>query len=295
MANYPAPPARRWAFDQESVDIRKWVSTIAGTTALSQAEIDKLNDEDDSDWVELNSGGLIGSGDFAYLCFIFPQDRKLTDAMIAFDTLPGGRTLTVDVEYSDDTTDGRDGAWTSQAAGIAHILAPDVRPDYRDNVVNIATAAAHKAYRFKLAPSGSVTSGNLECTMCMLFGPEAGPTDRLGFRQVGSDTELAADEDFEDIARAPTAVKKTFRIKNLSGTKQAQDIALTSQSGPGYGNSPSWTLLSLDDITYALSVAPPNLAAGALSGTIYLKSEPPDDAELGAHYGRVVATVGTWV
>ncbi len=294
MANYPAPPARRWAYDQESVNVRKWVSTIGGTTALSQAEIDRINDEDDDDLVELNPGGNLGSGDFAYLCFIFPQDRKLSDVMIAFDAL--SQSLTVDVEYSDNTTDGRDGAWTQQAAAISHIIDFDVRPDYRDVVANIATAATHKAYRFKINPSGAISTGTLECTMCMLFGPEEGPTDRLGFRQVGSDTELAADLDFEDIARAPTAVKKTFRIKNLSGTKQAQDIVLTSQSGPSYGNSPSWTLLCLTEFgVYTQSVAPPNLAVGALSATIYLKSEPSASAELGVHYGRVVATVGTWV
>ncbi len=292
MANYPAPPSRRWAYDQESVDVRRWQSNVAGTTALSQAEVDKLNDEDD-DYAELNPSSSVTNTNQAYLCFIFPQDRKLLDVMIAFDKI--GETLTVDVEYSDDTTDGRDGAWTQQVGDIGHINDYDVRPEYRDNVVNIATAATHKAYRFKIAPDSTISAGALECKMCLLFGPEAGPADRLGFREVGSDTELAADEDFEDIARAPTAVKKTFRIKNLSGTKEARDIALTSQSGPGYGGSPAWTLLSLDDVVYTTSVTPPNLSAGALTSTIYLKSAPPVDAELGAHYGRVVATVGAWV
>lgn len=294
MANYPAPPSRRWAYDQESAVVRRWQSDVAGTVALSQAEIDNINDEDD-DLVELNPDASLPNTEQAYLCFIFPQDRQLADAVIAFDFL--SQSLTVDVEYSDDTTDGRDGAWTQQVGGLSHIEDYNVRPEYRDNIDNVATLATHKAYRFKIVPSSLLGKGTLECRACLLFGPEAGPTDRLSFREVGADNELATDEDFEDIARGASAVKKTFRLKNLSGTKTAEDIEVTSQAGPSYGNSPSWTLLSLNDVDYAASVTPPNLVPGALSGTIYLRSLPPaggSPAELSVHYGRVVATVGTW-
>jgi len=291
MANYSAPPSRRWAYDRDNTQVTAWQSNVEGVIDVAAADILKMQDED-ADYFDILTTTML-TGQFAYLCFIFPEARQLDDVKLIAETGAGtpGRIDTFDVEYSDDTTNGRDGNWTSVASGLSADEGYVARPNFRDSILAAAAGAARKAYRFKIGVT--VTVASVDIVAAHLYGNEAGATDRLSFTDVAG-TELAIDLDHEDIARG-AADEITFYVKNLSSTKTAQAITLTVEQGPSYGNASSWTLLSDDQVSYAQTLVIGDLASGAVGGPYYLKCGPPTNAALGPLACRITPTVTAWV
>jgi hypothetical protein len=268
-----------------------WRTDVEGINTLTGAQIDAINDEDSDTVNTLFGGGQIAVGQFVYLCFLFPEVRKLADVKVIGDTVPAGRFGLFDVEYSDDTTNGRDGSWSTVVSGLAVDETLITRPNYRQSILAAGAAAAHVAYRLKLGFTLASTSALL--AVVHLYGLEAGAVDRLSFTDSDGD-ELTTDEDFEDQARGASHVHQ-FYVKNVSAAKTAQGITLTVEQGPSYGNASSWTLLSLDGIDYAQSKAIGDLAPGQVSSVIYLRCAPPTNAVLGTLSCRITPDVDVWV
>lgn len=303
MGLYTTPPARRWLYEAEGVSGFVWQNDDAGVIAISSGDVDMLNDED-TDEVNINRASSLTTSDIAYIGFILSNDGKVTHTFITISTTGSNPSVVVDVEWSDDTTDGRDGAWTTAESGITHLFhragasEDSLRPNYRALIASVAgDGSAHKAWRFKITfPSGSIATNGLRARAIHLFGPERGPANTISFREVGSDVELGADLDFEEVPRAGTPETLTFRVKNL-GASQANNITLTVGQGQSYGASSGWTEISDDDIVYGSSVNIGSLAAGALSSTLYLKSSPVgggSPSELNVHTARI-SVAATWV
>ena len=282
MGFYTTPPARRWAYDAEGVSVYRFKSGDGSSSALSAGDVNTLNGEADTPLVTLNPTGGTSAGPW-YLCFVFAEARKLTHAAIFLDPITG-KTFTVDIEHSDDTTDGLDGSWATTANDVGDLALP-VRPAYREGITNPAAAAPHLGYRFKITPSGTISQSALKVAIVHLYGLEAGPTDRLAFWHPTSDIELAADLDLGDVARVGSSTL-TFRIKNLSALT-ASAITLASGQGVSYGTSAGWTLLSTDDSIYADNITPADLAPGAISPVLYAKAAPDSDDELSVHVCRI--------
>ena len=276
MPNYPTPPGRRIAYDRDDCQVVRWQDDLSSITELSAANIQDINDEDDDVVSILTSP--VDLDDAVYLAFLFSQAVKLLDLKLSFTQGGLGSDDAVAVEYSDDTTNGRDGTWATAASGIAAEIDEPARPGYRTGIAAIGAAAAHLAYRLKFTRIGAFDRTALSIKLVHMYGPEHGPTDRLAFWHPTLDQELTPDFDFEDIARG-ASVTKQFRIKNLSALT-ANDIDITVAQGPSYGNASSWTLLSLDDITYAQTRTVGTLGAGVISSILYLRAEPPVGAEL---------------
>lgn len=293
MANYPAPPSRRWAYDRDNTQVLYWTSVEDGAHEMAAVDVLKIQDED-SDYVNLIDGTPYPTvGDFVYLAFIFPEARQLDDVkLIAESYSVSGRLDEFAVERSNDTTNGRDGTWDSVTSGLAIDEGYVARPNFRESILAAAAGAAYKAYRFKVGITGGAIT-DCRVVTAHLYGNEAGATDRLSFTNVAG-TELAIDLDHEDIARG-AADEVTFYVKNISGTKTAQSITLTVEQGPSYGNASSWTLLSDDQVSYAQTLVIGDLAAGAVGGPYYLKCGPPTNAALGPLACRITPTVTTWV
>jgi hypothetical protein len=292
MGNYPTPPSRRWAYDRDNTQVTCWRTDVEGIDELTGSQINALNDEDDDKVDVLFGGGQIASGQFVYLCYLFPEVRKLGDLKVIGNTDLTGRFGTFDVEYSDDTTTGQDGSWASVAAGLAMDETFVMHPNYREDIQAAAAAAPHAAYRLKL--SFAAASGNHAYLAAVhLYGLEAGAADRLSFTD-GAGTELPIDLDFEECARGASDVH-TFYVKNVSGGLTAQGIVLSVEQGPSYGNASSWTLLSLDGITYAQTRALGDLAPGQISAVISIRCAPPTNAELGTLSCRITPSVAAWV
>lgn len=291
MANYPAPPSRRWAYDRDNTQVLKWQSDDDGVAELSSDDILKMQDED-ADYVDILTKGTIVQGAFAYVCFIFPEARQLDDVKLIGDTYSvAGRIDTFAVEYSDDTTNGRDGTWDSIVSGLSADEGYVARPNFRLDIHGAAAGATHIAYRFKIGITGS--SSQVRIVVLHLYGDEAGAVDRLSFTDSGG-SELTLDLDHEDIARG-AADELVFYVKNVSAGKTAQGITLAVEQGPSYGNASSWTLLSDDQISYAQTLGIGDLAPGQVGGPYYLKCAPPTNAALGPLACRVTPTITIWV
>lgn len=290
MANFPVPPARRIAYDRDDTQVFYFATNISGINEMSQANMEILNNEDD-DLVDIFTGTILnGQSDDIVLAFLFSQDVQLLDAQFIHAD-PGAPTISVDVEWSDDTTNGRDGTWTQEAAGIGVTeLTTGIRPAYRQSIAAIGGAAAHPAWRFFIDPTGAITDLDLRCVH--LYAAEHGPTNRLSFWDPALDQELAADPDFEDNARG-TRVEKTFRMKNVS-SQTANGITLDTEQGPSHGRPDTWTLLSTDGVTFSTQISLGNLGPGTVSGLIYLRCDAPVNAEILTLSSRVLPTVTSY-
>jgi hypothetical protein len=288
MANYPAPPARRLAYDRDNTQAVKWVDATDGVTDLSAGDIQILNDEAQD---SINLFGGFDQFDVAfYVAFLFPQPFKLLDAWInMYETLNGG-SMTVTIEHSDDTTNGRDGTWVTTSS-VSPQVSVASRPGYRSNISSVGAGVAHAGYRIKLQYGfgGSHILTNLGLINVHLYGPEHGPTDRLSFWHPVTNAELTPDFDFTDIARGATTVLQ-FRVKNVSPSKTAHSITVETGEGPSHGNSSTYTEVSTDNITYSSSINIGNLGPGSISSILYLRSEPPTNAELGPQTFRLTPT-----
>ncbi len=284
MANYPTPPDRRIAYDQDDTQVTYWNDGVSGVVEADASDLAKINGEADD---SLNIVVTTATPGPWYLAFLFSQAVQLLDARVIIDTIGA----TVDCEYSDDTTNGRDGSWSQQAAGITHSeMSGGVIPEYRNNIAAIGAASGHVGWRFKFN-AGTESSVRLRCIH--LYADEHGPTNRLAFWDPILNVELASDFDFGDLARG-ASLTKTFRIKNLSGSLTANSIVLAVEAGPSHGSPGTWTLLSTDDSAYAQSINIGALGPGTLSGVLYLKSSPPTNAELNTLSTRIDPAVGSW-
>lgn len=100
--------------------------------------------------------------------------------------------------------------------------------------------------------------------------------------------------DFGDIQRL-TSPTKTFRVKNNSATQTANSVVISSESL----NDATPTIVGVQtfDVAgggYAATQNIGNLAAGAISGLITLKTAPGSTAELSIWRQRVKAIAGSW-
>lgn len=292
MGNYATPPSRRLAYDRDDTQVLWWNTDVSGVFEATSGEIAILNGEAD-DVVDFLSGSILSSqADVIGVAFLFSQAVKLLDTKVIIENVTG--VPTIDVERSDDSTNGRDGAWTQEAAGIAFDEEyGGVRPKYRVGIANVGGVAAHTAWRFILDPgANSVSSFDIRCIH--LYAPEFGPANRLAFWHPTIDQEYDPDIDFDDIARTGTLTKQ-FRVKNLGAT-QANNIDLTSQLGVSYdGGQGAYTLLSTDDISYGQTKNIGNLGAGAISSVLYYRCEPTVSAKLSTLSVRITPNVvGGW-
>lgn len=288
--NFSPPPSRRIAYDRDDTEVFYYQTNDSGIVDMVLGDKQTLNNESD-DSVDLATQAIMAAetDERRVLAFLFTQAVQLLDARIIYDM---DVVNTCNVEWSDDTTNGRDGSWTLEAAGITvSKMAAGVRPEYRNNIASVGAAAAHKGWRFVFDPTGA--SGSLEMMCVHLYAEEHGPDDRLAFWDGSSDEEMVLDQDFEDNARG-SRYQGTLRIKNVSGSKTANLITLAVEQGPSSGRPDTWTLLSTNGIDYSAQVSLGNLGPGTLSGIIYWRCVPPVSAQLLTLSTRLTPTVGSW-
>jgi hypothetical protein len=286
MANYPAPPHRRVAFDREDVQAVAWDDTASGVTELTVSNLQALNDEDDDTFtVPIGSGVTPNIG---YLAFVFPFSFKCNNIKVVMHTATSLSGIAL--ERSDDTTNGRDGTWTVETGAVSFAIEA-ARPNYRNAIVTVSSATARKGWRLKCTDGSPIGQGVLRAVH--LYGQEFGPANRVSFWDGTLNQELAADIDFGDRARG-TIVDRTFRIKNVSALT-ANTVAVAVEQGPSYGSASGWTLLSLTlGSGYASSVSLGNLAAGVISPVIHMRANVPTNAEVDALTFRLTPSVASF-
>lgn len=163
---------------------------------------------------------------------------------------------------------------------------------------NVASSTSRgvKAVRVHVIDS-SVTYDTL--VNIQLFGsPQSvGPSARVDFWSVATDTALTADAfDWGNVPVGSSSTK-TFRIKNLSGDKTAVNTRVRAVKGLSdtTPESSSLLLFSLDGLTWASFVNIASLSPGAVSEIIYMRHTTPLSYPLGTFAPRVTADVGSWI
>lgn len=277
MANYPAPPGHRMAYDRDGSVIAT-ITSGGVATQLTNAQAVALNNESDSDSVSLGNG--------SYLAVIFPQLRDLVGFFIAAGSFQYGANGSF--QTSPDTTNGVDGTWTTRSTPVAG--QQTTVPKYRNSIVATAVAGI-KAVRY-------TWSYNLSTVASFhLYGDiSAGSEDdSLQLWDPAVDQRLAASAlDFGDVPRSNVS-QKQFRLKNRSATKTANNVSVGVQAltdaTPSLGSQHQF---SLDGSTWASTVTVTSIAPGAISPIIYVRRSTNAAAALSVWAARITCVPGSW-
>lgn len=232
-----------------------------------------------------------GSNSTSTAWLLSPEPYDITHFI--FGAYANGGGANADYLWSTNTTNGIDGTWNA-IPGATRIWY-STPPSWR---VAIQTASpvlsGLRGLRVRMGTGG--TSGPATGVGHIhLYGAPTTIGDILQVWHPTTDTQLGANYfDFEDIPRGSSSVK-TFRIKNRSATLNATGISL------GYDIlvDASPTLVgqvevSLDGVSWSASVTVPDLAPGAISGTLYLRWTVNALAVVYSWAGRIKAVPTAW-
>ncbi len=281
MANYPVVPGPRMPY---SIDGSVVFSTNGLTiTEYNLATREAANDERGDLEYAFRFLGTNSNGKFGV---IFPQLRDLTGFFLSCSIACSP------VEYSMDTTTGLDGTWSIVTNTVSAV---SMFPLYRTSI-SVAPVTRVKAIRFTSTQSSEVTY--TEVYSLHLYGSiRSGetPTSRLGFWHPTIDQALPGSWlDWGDAARSTVAVK-TFRLRNLSATETANNVALSvvapTDLSPGVAGAHDF---SPDGFAYSSTLNITSIGPNSYSPVISLKRTLASNQRLSLFAFRVQASVGSW-
>lgn len=287
---YPDVPAPRMAYDRDGTAVFKLnISSATIVEQLSNANVQATNDEDGDTYQVTGSQNTT----FA-MCYIFPQFRDIA----AYHWHYTGNNAPSTIETSTDTTNGIDGIWTSQGAGVATASFSTVA---MRTAIQSVTWNGVKAVRFRVVTGGSGGQSHLLYAMHLYGMLSAGETpDRLRMWHPTLDEPLddntsadGAHFDWGDIQRN-TSSDKTFRIKNNSATLTANSIVISQETLSDTSPTVNSQFTFSDGGAFAASIDIGNLAPGALSPVITKRFARPSNASLSLWTSRTVANPGSW-
>ena len=281
--NYPDPSTWRMSYDKDGT-AGLIVFPSGQVVDMTTGQLQAMNNE-------ASDSTLIGTGSTGqydqYCCLIFPEKRD-----IDYIFLKARYSLT-SIETSVNTTNGIDGTWVTYSGGLPNI----------STALNLwrtggtaSTVLAVKAIRFRLGGSAPWTP-DIEALHIWGEIAPAEQKDRLVFWNVTSDTKMSpATLDFGDVPRSSSA-DKVVRVKNISPTKQANnirvsfDILTDASSGPSV---PAQHTLSYSGGAFIAQVNIGALGPGAISGPITIRRVTPSNAQYGQFAPRVNAIADSW-
>lgn len=283
--SYPDAPSWRMPIDRDGTE---WYDITPDNvvTQITQANIDKMHDEDD----DLYSPANAFAKRFGKILLLFPELRDL-DAVFAAASNGVSQDLAILMETSVDTTNGVDGTWLSY---VASYTPPRLsKPNYRTGII-VQAANGVKALRV-MHNEPNALSGSMHCLH--VYGePSAGQNPhRMALWHPTLDQRVgAAHFDWGNVPRSSSA-DKTFRVKNLSGTQTANTVSVSLHAHTdGSPSVPGQHTLSTDGTNFTASIAIGSLAPGAISGVLTLRRVTPSTAQLSLWTLRVIAEAASW-
>lgn len=278
MANYPAPPNHRLAYDLDGT--RVFWRNSGVLTEFSPSQIASINNEGNTG---VESGGGQADKD---VIFLFPEPRTISHLYAANS---GIYAVSFQVFWSADTTNGVDGSWSSYGTMSPSSLGRDVPSTYRSGVYSPPVRTV-RGLRFT-----SYCYDRLTAHAIHLYGTPSDPSYGLAFRHTSTDTALGASFwDWEDSASGTTATKQ-FRVKNFSADYKANEVSLglsiLTDSAPGVLGSFQF---SLDGSTWGSTANLGDLEPGDFSSVVTLRRSLPPASPLGLRAPRVRAAAATW-
>lgn len=280
--SYPDVPGRRMAYhDDGSVGVQyKEGEPVVEFTAIDLAE---LNDED-------NVGvAAAGAGEVNRAVFIFPELREFDGIFIGRMQSPGN----IEVQESDDTTNGYDGTWATVIAAYNDHDGGSTFATYRSTIVSTAVSAtrAVKLLADQWDPAG-VSDWRLQAVH--IYGeitPGQTP-DRLLWIDEVTGLEFTSDLDYGDVPRG-SSEDRQLRLKNNSATLDADNIQYTAADL--YLDAAGWfTFTEPGGSTFLATRQIASLVAGVTTGIITVRRITPGTA-LGLFAAYFQATTEAWV
>lgn len=294
---YPDYPSWRipWHKDGTSVFALSaaGVATEITSTEYSDRNRETLEDPPNASWHVYDT---TVAGTSSYVVWIFPRKMDIDGTYLHIrGDFTGVTDMRARIYTSTDTTNGVDGTWTYRGTQPTHNTAGNnsgMIPQYR---TDIQTAGWVGVKGLRLTAASGDRVGRIN--QVHLFGsPTAGEdTTLVQFWHPTLDQRVgAAYFDWGDVLRS-TSTDKTFRIKNLSTTQVANDVAVSFSAGTNATPStPSQYTVSDDGTNFSASVVIPGIAADTISGVLTVRRTTPANAQISLWSLSINAEPDSW-
>ena len=236
-----------------------------------------------------------------YYAFIFPQLMNLTGFQAwRSSESQGSFAQNQPIQYSTDTANGYDGAWTSVGFNTLSTLSSLVRSEYRNDPIGLSLNSI-KGIRFGVSQFPSGTTRQPYCNI-HLFGQTSGTTNVLKYWHPTLDEELSPSYfDFGYAYRNSSEIKN-FRLKNVS-SQIANTITVSYDESPAATTSSTSTIspsltsqytIAKTNQVYGSSVSITSINPGGISEVLSVKRTISSTALIGFYSLRLKAAVGSW-
>ncbi|HPR10646.1 MAG TPA: hypothetical protein PLJ04_03630 [Candidatus Saccharibacteria bacterium] len=279
--SYPDVPGYRFAYDVDGTTVVKYGISGGAISTLSNGDMATLNhDQSNPGWWDYLAG------DHQYIVHIFPEVRTITGYTISVRAgyMPSGGRI---METSTDTTNGQDGTWSVVANPYICIDGEfnPLSPLYRTSIQSVSFSNI-KAIRFRV--HGGMFAVHYYGSIATTESP-----GRLRVVDL-SNNDIVAQLDFGNIAQRANSTKQ-FKVINNSSTLTANNITVSLNTI----SDASPTLIgqfqvSTDNIAFANAVNIGSLAPSASSGTLYVRDNIANNAQLGPWTTRIIAHPVSW-
>ena len=288
---WPDPPGRRVAYDRNGSGAVLWNTSVL--TQLTNAQIRVLNNEN-ADGVPYGNS-TAGANYFVAVVFADPMTIHA-----AYWALGGGAFATqTRLEYSLNTTNGQDGTWTALTTASTNREDLNVPATYRlrgtPYIEEFAPIAGIKGMRIY----HTTNANTIQLNAFHLYGdrtPTTGNFLRLWHPTLNQPlVDTPAYLDLGDVPSTAGYIVKPFRVRNCSGTLNAQNVIVTREALTD-GTPP---LLNNMDVrynggAYGASAIVGALAPGEISQTVDLRFNFDGTPQLGLWSPRVLASATSW-
>lgn len=277
--SYPDVPGYRFAYDLDGT-IAGSYNTNTGVSVDHTSSLSTWNNESNS-----SVGVVSGTSSVCYLYFIFPEPRNISGVFINSNW-----SGTVALQWSNDTTSGLDGNWTS-VVGFSKSENND-KTVQRNNIVTMSLTEV-TALRTSFAISNNTSHSPTRNIHIYGSIPADHSPNRLRIVDT-SDEDIAAQLDFGNIPQRNN-VTKQFKVINNSSTQTANNITITLSAPTD--TTPSIVgqfQVSTDNVAFANAVNIGDLGPGESSGTLYVRNAVASNAQLGLWTARMVAHPTSW-
>ncbi len=276
--SYPDVPGYRFAYDLDGTTVINYNTSEGTQETLTSGSLTVLNNDD---FDTFNYPGYRSQ----ILVFFFPEPRTLKGMML------NGGTNFNNVQWSNDTTDGIDGTWTT-ISGIGRINS--VSSESLRNNISIISPDLTNVSSIRFSWTTDVGDG-AKIKNIHLYGLIANTEspDRLRIVDT-SDNDISAQMDFGNMPQRSSATRQ-FKVTNNSSSKTANSV--TVSLSPNRVASPALVgqfEVSTDNIAFANAVNIGSLAPGVSSGTMYLRMKVASNAQLSAWSARIIAHAASW-
>lgn len=284
MATYAPAPDLRLQFNEDGSAVYKQANAGGGILATAtQGQMDALISESCGNAFAVAATERIG--------VLFPARTNVRGLFIANN---GTTASNGEVRWSDDTTDGINGTWTTWTSVLPVPVVPSARNDiWRTNL--ISTEAVGMTNIRGITISSPSTLGSIRALHLYGQAGALAPTPWLYLSRLDSDPLRGADVDFGD---APRGASRTvaLRVSNQrSGFIARSVIASLVALTPSSPTLASMTTFSADGVTFA--AGPFNMGdqyPHTGDGRLYVRLAPTAAAQLSYWRQRIKLAATTW-